>query len=177
MESQPYEPPVGHTVTLPPFLRRVCSRCGSDQQLPTADVLTALRRQGQFRREAKPETEILLAVLNAGDFSDPQLSCDECPAGKAGWDVAPEEADWDDITGGPGKRCESCGEPIEEERLEVFADATQCAACARSKKPPKQSTTTAEDYCPHCGDLLTTKIERQRVTRYVIRCKSCGWTK
>lgn len=157
---------------LPLYLLRICRGCGGQSQLPMASVLTSLRQAGQFRREAKPDLEIVLAILNGGEFSG-ELACAKCQGTRAHWQEARDDPDWNDLPGST-RPCGNCGSPIEAERLEVFPDADQCAACATGKKPAKPDR-QVDDFCPDCGGLLTTKMERQRVTRYVVCCTDCNW--
>ena len=121
-----------------------------------------LRGVGMLKREKEPNPGLVeeLFLQTAGRFA-----CPECRAvGLTAGEPREEEVDW-----GEARSCDECGKPIPPERLEVFPDATVCAACKEA------GPTTEREFCPQCGAVLQMRRSGGAgISRYVMVCPECG---
>jgi predicted RNA-binding Zn-ribbon protein involved in translation (DUF1610 family) len=151
---------------LPEVLRRVrCPTCNWQAVWGPEEMLQALRQRGAMRREKEPDLELLVHLT---ERAARQLTCVDCR--HVGLQLTPWTPDFDFEP--PQRVCEACGKPIPVERLELFPQATRCAACQDRPAPASDET----DYCPRCGGLVVLRLDRgSRAARYRATCSDCGW--
>jgi hypothetical protein len=124
-----------------------------------------LGRAGMLRRNhaaTVAEMRELLPVAAAG------LICPEC--GVYGLSVRQEIAE--DEPGWPSaRRCQSCGQLIPAERVEVFPNAELCVECqgrADNRLPQK-----TDEFCERCGSPMVVRTSRGvGVVRQVLACSN-----
>jgi predicted RNA-binding Zn-ribbon protein involved in translation (DUF1610 family) len=128
-----------------------------------------LLRAGMLRRNEHPAEAEMRELLPA---AAPKLACPQCGERKIavaeGQDL--DDAAWD-AEFPIARRCESCGGPIQPERLEVFPDAELCVACQRRVDAhlPQQT----DEYCDRCGWPLEVRASRGRgVSGKVMACSN-----
>jgi predicted RNA-binding Zn-ribbon protein involved in translation (DUF1610 family) len=147
-------------------LRRIrCSECGWQRVWGPEEMQQQLRAHGQLKRATNPEPELVRELLAR---LLPQIGCPDCGATELGWSTQLEDfEDW-----GDAKACEVCKQIIPAERLEVFPQATRCAACQDKPAPATEDA----DFCPRCGGLLAVRQQRgSGISRYVVSCADCGY--
>jgi len=129
-----------------------------------AGVAQWLRASGRLRShsEATPDELRELALVLA-----PQQSCPHCAAvGLTARPADDDEADWP-----AARRCEECGSLIPAERLEVFPNASLCAACQAGEERGEQTATG--EFCAKCGSPLVVKLSRGAgIQRYKLACSN-----
>jgi predicted RNA-binding Zn-ribbon protein involved in translation (DUF1610 family) len=121
-----------------------------------------LLRAGMLRRNAKPSLGEMRELLPT---AAPALTCPDCGhSGLLVGNESEEEASW------PGtRRCQSCGQPIQPERLEVFPAAELCVSCQgrADRGLPQQS----DEFCPRCGSRMELRPTRRKgITRQEMLC-------
>ncbi len=129
-----------------------------------SEKLARLRSLGKLKRAKNPDPDLVRELFLA---SLPQLPCEGCGKTALGLHAAIDEDDpelW-----GEARRCESCGEPIPAERLEIFPDAVRCAACQDKPAAPGE-----DDFCPRCGNRMQVALSSRGLSQYRLRCPSCG---
>ena len=114
-----------------------------------------------LKRARDPEPELLLELLTS---AVERLGCRNCK--HVGLSLqAVDEQDWPTRS-----NCQSCGQPISPERLEVLPETTSCASCARA--PAQQNE--AVEYCSKCGAVMSLRPSRGGgLTRYELACPQC----
>lgn len=143
-------------------LELVCPACGSAERCADSQMLARLRSLGLMRRDAKPDPGMVRELFRS---SANRFSCHDCD--HLGLTVRePIDDEW-----GTVKVCDRCRGRIPTERLELYPDATRCAACEAAAGP---AGTEDREFCPRCGDLLKVQLRRSGVTRYELVCPSCG---
>jgi RNA polymerase-binding transcription factor DksA len=130
-----------------------------------AQMLDWLRSVKMVRRDAAPEPDLLPELFRAAAA---RFACPQCEA--PGLSVGESDVD-DDEAWGMARKCESCGQPIAHERLEVFPDSQLCVAC--QAQSDRGAATGPSEYCPRCGSIMTIGQSRRGVTRYVMVCPNC----
>lgn len=142
-----------------------CPACQHKKLVGYSEKLRTLHALGKLRRAKNPEPDLVQELFVT---SLPQLSCSGC--GSADLELRSQVVEEEDPEfWGEARRCEVCREPLMPERLEIFPDTVRCAACL-SKPDPE----TEDDFCPSCGDRLTTRLAGGGLTRYRRSCPSCG---
>ena len=69
------------------------------------------------------------------------------------------------------RKCEICHKPIPAERLELYPNATRCAACESCS----EESHGAAEYCRICGGIMVIKMARgSGISRYKMVCRDCG---
>lgn len=126
----------------------------------------AVARRLSAARKLKRNSELSLAML--GELflaAAARLPCPECA--HVGL-VVRRATDLD--TGWPGPRpCTACGNPIPEERLELYPGATLCAGC--QGKIDRGEPVGQGDYCPRCGWPMQLRLARSGgLARYELVC-------
>lgn len=138
-----------------------CIHCNDRRICGPEDMLDELRRMGKLRREAKPDIQIILELI---EHEAASLRCRACSQ----YGMIVEDPS-DDFDFPDGRSCEVCRQLIPTERLEVFPDATRCAQC--QDKPTPQG----DDYCVRCGGRVEVRSHQGAgVARYVAICSECG---
>jgi hypothetical protein len=140
-----------------------CPACGNTEVCGFPQMLEYLRQIGMFRRQSEPQADLLPPLFQekAGQFR-----CRRCA--NVGLQVGCFQEDpWED-----DRRCAVCRQSIPPARLELFPDASRCAACqAAEESGPEPST----EFCSKCGNILRLRPSRgSGVTRYVLWCAQCG---
>jgi predicted RNA-binding Zn-ribbon protein involved in translation (DUF1610 family) len=73
---------------------------------------------------------------------------------------------------GMPRACESCGQPIARQRLEVFPQTRLCVACQALADRGQRDA--PEDYCPRCGNVMILRPRlNQGLARYAMTCPKC----
>ena len=151
----------------PQLIQLTCSSCRHAEVLAMGEVARRLTSQGMLRREREPAWDLLCELLQNASRN---WKCARC--GQEGLIVEkPEgqEEDW-----GMARQCESCGQTIDSDRLEVFPDAKRSSVCQQKEE---QGTNSDEEpqFCERCGALLKLSPSRGAgITRYEYRCSECG---
>lgn len=143
-----------------------CSACGRREETDTDTLARRLQGAGLLKRsssEERGDTAYLLAL--ASSVAD-RLACPACGAANYGVQSGEGEGFATD------RACDACSRPIPAERLELFPEATLCAAC-QAAVDQGQSFATGE-YCPRCAaPLLVRAASGAGVTRYALVCPQC----
>jgi hypothetical protein len=118
-----------------------------------------------LRRNQQPTTEEMRELL---PVAAAKVSCPAC--GGRGIHVGQAEGD-DDADWPAGRRCQSCGQVIPAERLEVFPEAELCVNCqGRVEDRLPQRT---DEFCERCGWPLVVRPSRGRgISRQVLACSN-----
>lgn len=146
------------------FFQLRCPDCSSATTVTKADLVTRLQDAGMLRRAENTDAEFVLAL-----FTDvaKTMCCEQC--GRAGLVVefaTSDDDDWDEA-----ENCSACGQPIPPERLELFPDATHCAACQSQGRDVEEDE---PEFCPKCGALMVMRQSSSGgITRYVMACSEC----
>lgn len=136
-----------------------CLICSHAEVVNPDGMLRRLQSVGKLRREKEPDSALLAELLRAAAG---QLVCAGC--GHVGLNVEqPVEEDW-----GPLRTCESCGQPIAAERLEVFPATTRCTACQVADDVGESSD--EREFCPKCGAVMVLK---RAASGYAWACSEC----
>jgi len=145
-----------------------CNACEFRQEFTLESLLQWLRPHGLFRRSTPADFPDSSAVLSVARSGLSRISCPACSKEKLGIQLLEEESDssWNSC-----KPCESCGRPIEEERLEALPLSKICMACA--KQGGSKSAQALDEFCPRCGDRLTVRGSSSGISRYSLYCKTC----
>ncbi len=140
-----------------------CRKCRFTQRCGPTLMMERLADIGMMKRDADPSLELLLELVrSAAD----RLHCPRCD----GVGLAVTEADddaWDEV-----RHCERCRAPIPVERIEVFPDATRCAACQNASD---QGSDQEREFCKHCGSVMSVQLRRTPGSAaYQLKCPDCG---
>ena len=138
-----------------------CPTCGWQRSCNDALMVEMLRAIRKLSVRKAPSGSILIEIFRD---SLSQMPCPGCQHTGLRETVADEGDDWQEV-----KQCETCGKPIEWERLSVLPDATRCVACQRADE--KGEPAADQEYCERCGAPM--KIVTSRgpgISRYVLRC-------
>ncbi len=155
--------PDGMNESSPLSLKATCPHCAWSELAGMAQCQRWLGKLGFLRRNANPTSDEVreLTLANAH-----QIECPECES--TGLSIAPydpAEDSWD-----AGKACESCGEPIDADRLEIFPDSHLCVTCQQDHEQGR-APRNAPTYCPVCGSLMEVRSSGSRgLTRYELVC-------
>lgn len=138
-----------------------CPACDWQEVHDLAGMTRWLVQRGQLRNQ----TEATAAMIR--ELSGALAGQQDCPACRARGLVAREVVDdWSDLP--TAVRCETCGQLIAPERLEVFPDTRRCAACQAQDESGKAPPT--QEWCRRCGAPLVLKSASSGVHRYVLVC-------
>ncbi len=123
-----------------------------------------LLRAGMLRRNEHPAEAEMQELLPA---AAPKLACPECGSvGLSTSAVFDDDADWP-----AARRCQSCGQLIPAERLEVFPDAELCVQC--QGRVDDRVPQVTDEFCDGCGWPMVLRASRGRgITRQVIACSN-----
>lgn len=144
-----------------------CPSCQHTEILATGGIVQRLSSHGMLRRNHDVEWEVLWELLRS---SLDNLKCTAC--GHTGLTLSLSNELDDDEWGSP-RQCDSCGQVIDPERLEIFPDMRLCLPCQQSNE---RGDVPEEDpqFCRRCGALLILKPSRgPGITRYEYRCSEC----
>jgi Zn finger protein HypA/HybF involved in hydrogenase expression len=140
-----------------------CAKCGWRTLCGRSDAIARLRLVGILRRETEPADDLLEAVFLDGAK---RMTCPLCKeislkATPATAEDAIEGDDWQAAV-----LCETCRQPIAEERLEALPGTKRCVAC-QGKTESVGGHDQEPDYCPHCGSLVEIRVSKgSGITRY-----------
>ena len=130
-------------------------------------MLDSLHSLGMLRREKEPDGELVAELFRSVIG---RVSCSAC--GKTGLSISPADRA-DDETWGMGRRCESCGQPIPPERVQLLPHVKRCVSCQQASESGASGASV--EYCGRCGAVLTTRLRPgDGVTRYESYCAQCG---
>ncbi len=152
---------------LPHFMQRLhCPDCSFAAECDASEMLRWLQNAGMLRRAKDPDASLIeeLFLQTADRF--------RCPAcGRMGLIVEEVKDDWNDEAWGMARTCVRCRKPISRERLEIFPNATLCAACQNASEADEDET---PEYCPRCGSIMTLRTTGAGgVQRYALVCPQC----
>jgi hypothetical protein len=144
-------------------LELFCPHCQATENCGPQRMLSKLRSISVLRREADPETDLLIELFRS---SADRFACPICK--QTGLHVRePPSDDWDTV-----QFCESCAERIPTERLEIFPSAKRCAKCEAAGKHDANSD---REFCPKCGEVLNMRLRRgSGIAKYQMTCPRCG---
>jgi predicted RNA-binding Zn-ribbon protein involved in translation (DUF1610 family) len=148
----------------PSPLRLDCSSCGWSVIVGPTEMQSWVSRAGMLRRNEHPsEAEVreLLPVAAA------KLACPDCGVqGLRAGHAADDRDAWP-----ADRRCQSCGQVIPPERLEVFPSAELCIACQRRVDERRPQAT--DEFCERCGWPVVMRLSSGRgITRNVMACSN-----
>ncbi len=145
-----------------------CKQCDFRQEFLTESLMQWFRPHGLFRRSTPADVATTSAVLAIANGGLPRVACPSCSQTSLAIGLVDEESDtnWNST-----KPCESCGKPIEEERLEALPLSKVCMACSR--KAASGQDNALDEFCPRCGDRLTVRGSSAGISRYSLYCKTC----
>ena len=148
------------------LMELICPSCNTSNICSVGEMKKWLMKHGKLRRTRDPELELIeeLFLVSANKFT-----CDEC--GHVGMIVRAAEQlpddEWD-----MARRCETCGQPISNERLEIFRNTRVCMSCKDDEE--RGHPHEEPEYCPRCGGVMEMKPEKgPGITRYEYRCREC----
>lgn len=143
-------------------LELFCPHCKATELCDPHRMLGKLRSVSVLRREADPETDLLVELFRS---SASRLPCYACK--QTGLLVRePVAENWDTV-----RFCESCAVRIPDERLEVFPSAKRCAKCEASGNQEKNAD---REFCPKCGEVLNMRLRRgSGIAKYQMTCPRC----
>ncbi len=124
-----------------------------------------LLRAGMLRRNEHPSEAEMRELL---PVAASKLTCPECGARGLATVSADEtdDADWP-----AARRCQSCGQAIPPERLEVFPDVELCVDCQR--RVDHRVPQPTDEFCDRCGWPMTLRASTGRgITRQVLACSN-----
>ena len=145
-----------------------CPGCQHTEVLAAGGIVRRLASHRMLRRNRDVVWDVLLELLRSSLHN---LKCTACDHIGLTLSLADE---LDDEAWGIPRHCDSCGQPIDPERLEVFPDMRLCSTCQQSNE---QGDTPHDEpqFCQRCGALLLLKPSRgPGITRYEYRCSECG---
>jgi predicted RNA-binding Zn-ribbon protein involved in translation (DUF1610 family) len=129
-------------------------------------MLDWLRGVKMVRPSSQPEPELIGELFRsaAGRFTCP--ACQTIGLSTRGFVEESDEA-W-----GMARPCESCGQAIARERLEVFPQTRLCVACQAGADRGQRDA--QDEYCPRCGNVMTLRPRvNQGLARYAMVCPKC----
>lgn len=144
-------------------LELFCPHCQATEICGPDRMIAKLRSVSVLRREADPETDLLVELFRS---SASRLPCHACK--QIGLQArAPVDEGWETV-----RFCESCAMRIPDERLELFPTAKRCAKCEASSS---QDDHSSREFCPRCGEVLNMRLRRGGgIARYQMTCPRCG---
>jgi hypothetical protein len=155
------------------FLRWKCPACSHSEDTPQDVLYQRLRGAGLLRRVSADEAQDIPYLLELARSVKSQLTCPDCGSGNYSPALAGDDAatEW-----GDSRKCIRCKAAISAERLEIFPDATLCAACQQKDECAEaDSAEYSEEYCPRCGTPMQVRPRRGRgIVAYELACPSCG---
>ena len=154
------------------YLRWKCPACSHSEETPPDALYQRLRGAGLLRRVKADEAKDVDYLLELARSVKAHLTCPSCGSGNylpalAGDDAAIE---W-----GDSRKCIRCKAAIAPQRLEVFPNATLCAACQQKDEcADVDSAQYSEEYCPRCGTPMQVRPRRSRgIAGYELVCPGC----
>ena len=144
-----------------------CSACGARQRCGPTQMMRRLADIGMMKSRSDPDLDLLQELFrNAID----RFPCHKCNAVGMTQSLV-SAADWDDPAWEEVRPCESCHKPIPRERIDVFPEATRCAACQASSE---NGSDLQREFCEHCGSVLTMRVRRSSgPAGYEMNCPNC----
>jgi hypothetical protein len=140
-----------------------CAACGAKQRCGPTQLMQQLSQIGMMKRSADPDLALLHELIRS---ADDRLICHACQSVGLTVTQVSDDDQWDDV-----RHCDGCRQPIPRERLEVFADATRCAACQTSSE---DGSDQEREFCEQCGSVMTLRLRRSAgPTAYEINCPNC----
>lgn len=147
--------------------RLICPHCAAGSVCGPQEMLEHLRSLGMLRREKEPELDLIAELFQSAAG---RMTCDKC--GRIGLRISPAEDDFGDEVWGGGRRCESCGQTVPEERVRLLPHVTLCVACQQARESGIASQPF--DYCPKCGAVRHMRLRPgDGLARYVPYCPEC----
>jgi RNA polymerase-binding transcription factor DksA len=144
-----------------------CPGCSWQSICGVPQMVELLQKHRLLRPHADADKAIVIELFRV---SAKNLVCPQC--GRMGL-LARKCEPLDEEEWGMARRCVECGTGIPAERLEVFPGATLCAECQR--KDERGELKKVEEYCPRCGEVMVLRRSQGTgITRWLIRCPSCG---
>lgn len=144
-----------------------CPRCGWSEALGLTRAVFWLRKaklMGAKSESTEDEIRELLPVAAE------RLTCPEC--GELPLVVRQpldDGADWPQAA-----RCEVCGQPIPQERLEIMPHTKTCVTC--QQRDESGNDPAEADYCSQCGSPLRMKARGgSGLAGYIMHCEQCGY--
>ncbi len=141
-----------------------CTSCDDRRIVGSEEMAKRLRASGKLRRDAKPDSQLVLELFLQELASE---SCTQC--GCRSFTVSDYEMDENDW--GDPILCEVCKKEVPPERLEIFPNEKRCAACKGKPAVDEEQP----EFCDSCGGLM---VLRQRggagITAYAMVCSDCG---
>lgn len=125
-------------------MRLVCPQCATATICGPQDMLRRLKSLGMLRREKELDWGLVAELFQSAAG---RLPCEECR--HVGLRISRAEDDLDDEAWGGSRRCESCGQTIPQERVQMLPNVTLCVSCQRLGERPVAEQPV--DYCPRCG--------------------------
>jgi len=145
-----------------PHFQATCPACAWSELCGPEGMSRRLVQARRLKRTSEMNLEMLSELFQA---SAGKLACPEC--GHEGLDLR-RRSDLDEDWPG-GRPCSACEKLIPEERLELYPEATVCAAC--QEKLDRGDPVGDMDYCPRCGAPMQLRQSRSSgVTRYEMAC-------
>jgi hypothetical protein len=146
-----------------------CNQCGAMQSFTLAELTDQLRSLKFLRRSDQPDEATILELTRSSMASGVWPACETC--GKKQFSPPTLEStdfttEWNDEI-----PCESCGQIIPQERLELFPDSRSCVRC--QQKTEKSGSNLDIEYCRHCGNILQIRLSSRRATSYRRYCPAC----
>jgi hypothetical protein len=143
-------------------LELVCPVCQATELCGPSQMLARMRTISILRREAKPESSLIVELFRC---SADKFTCHSCDA--MGLTVRePADDGWND-----GRKCIDCSQLIPPERLEVFPDAVRCAQCESKQSGALEDQ---REFCPKCGEVLVIRQRRgSGISKYEMSCPRC----
>ena len=148
-------------------MRLVCPQCAAGAVCGPQEMLLRLRSLGMLRREKEPDWDLVVELFRSAAG---RLPCAEC--GQVGLRISPAEDDGDDEGWGGGRRCESCGQTIPEERVRMLPNVTLCVSCQQLRE--RGIAAQPVDYCPKCGAVRHLRLRSgDGLAGYRVYCPEC----
>lgn len=144
-----------------------CPGCGWSEVVGLTRAVFWLRQAKLLGTKSDSTEEEIRELL---PVAAERLSCPECEQRPlVVREPLDDEDDWPQAV-----RCEACGQPIPQERLEIMPDTRTCVACQQSDEAGV--VLAEDDYCPQCGSTLRIKARGgSGLAGYVMHCGQCGY--
>lgn len=145
-----------------PYFEAICPKCKWSELCGPEGMTRRLIAARRLKRTSELSLDMLAELFRGSAGS---LICPDC--GHTGLTLR-SRSDLDEDWPG-GRPCTVCGMLIPEERLELYPEATLCAAC--QGKIDRGETVGDMDYCPRCGAPMQLRQSRSGgITRYEMAC-------
>ncbi len=145
-----------------PYYETACPECGWSELCGPEGMARRMVSARRLKRTSELSLEMLSELFRAAAGS---LICPECE--HVGLKLKPR-SDLDENWPG-GRACSACAKTIPQERLELYPEATLCAAC--QGKIDRGERVGDMDYCPRCGAPMQLRPRQSGgITRYEMVC-------